>query len=281
MTTPPAATNREDLEQRLELALAMAREASAFILSHYQSSSLAVENKRDSSPVTIADRGAEELIRTRIIAQFPHDAILGEEFGEQPGESGYKWILDPVDGTKSFIHGVPLFGTLIGVEFNRECVAGVCHFPAMNETVWGGRGLGAWWQTNDGSIRPARVSAVTELSKATVCFTTVQGYARVGRFDVFESLVEKAQLLRGWGDCYGHMLVATGRADVMVDPLMNPWDAAALVPIVTEAGGHFVDWMGESSIYSGSGISVNDKLRDAVLKITRGAAGPRAGAATR
>ena len=168
-----------------------------------------------------------------------------------------------------------MFGTLVGLEHGTNCVAGVCHFPAMNETVWGGRGLGAWWQTSDGSIRPARVSTVGELSEATICFTTVQGYARVGRYDVFETLVEKARLSRGWGDCYGHMLVATGRADVMCDPLMNAWDAAALVPIVEEAGGHFVDWMGTASIYSGNGISVNGRLRDKVLAITQGAGAKR------
>ncbi|HBH50851.1 MAG TPA: histidinol-phosphatase [Planctomycetaceae bacterium] len=265
---------REPLQKRLDLALAMAGEASHLILSYYQSSSLAVESKRDASPVTAADRGAEELIRARLAREFPDDAILGEEFGEKPGTSGYRWILDPVDGTKSFIHGVPLFGTLIGIERGTECVAGVCHFPAMNETVWGGRGLGAWWRTGNGMVHPARVSSVNRLTDATVCFTTVQGYARVGRFDVFESLVAQAHLLRGWGDCYGHILVATGRADVMVDPLMNPWDAAALVPIVTEAGGSFVDWMGQPSIWSGNGISINRGLADDILSITRGKAGP-------
>lgn len=269
-----AAEFREPLQQRLELALQLAAEASTLILSYYQSSNLVVESKRDASPVTAADRGAEELIRARLAQAFPTDAILGEEFGEQPGTSGYRWILDPVDGTKSFIHGVPLFGTLIGIERGTECVAGVCHFPAMNETVWGGRGLGAWWRAGDGAVRPARVSAVDQLSNATVCFTTVQGYARVGRFDVFESLVARAHLLRGWGDCYGHMLVATGRADVMVDPLMNPWDAAALVPIITEAGGSFVDWMGQPSIWSGNGISINRGLATEILGITRGKAGP-------
>lgn len=265
---------REPLQKRLDLALAMAGEASHLILSYYQSSSLAVESKRDASPVTAADRGAEELIRARLAREFPDDAILGEEFGEKPGTSGYRWILDPVDGTKSFIHGVPLFGTLIGIERGTECVAGVCHFPAMNETVWGGRGLGAWWRTGNGMVHPARVSSVNRLTDATVCFTTVQGYARVGRFDVFESLVAQAHLMRGWGDCYGHILVATGRADVMVDPLMNPWDAAALVPIVTEAGGSFVDWMGQPSIWSGNGISINRGLADDILSITRGKAGP-------
>lgn len=275
--TQRTGSGSDQIEARLEWALAVAREASPLIMSYYQSSGLSVESKRDSSPVTAADRGAEELIRARIAERYPNDAILGEEFGEQAGDSGYRWILDPVDGTKSFIHGVPLFGTLVGVEYQETCVAGVCHFPALQETVWGGVGCGAWWQTGDGSVRTARVSSVGLMADATICFTTVKGYARVGRFDVFESLVEEASLLRGWGDCYGHMLVATGRADAMIDPLMNPWDAAALVPIVTEAGGHFVDWMGTRSIYSGNGISVNAELHAAVLAITRGTGGSRAG----
>ena len=261
--------DRAEIKARLELALSTAQEASALILSYYQSSDLAVESKRDSSPVTAADRGAEELIRARIAARFPQDAVLGEEFGEQPGTSGFRWVLDPVDGTKSFIHGVPLFGTLVGVEHEGRCVAGACHLPALRETVWGATGCGAWWRTGDGPPRRAHVSNVSNLADATVCFTTVQGYARVGRFDVFETLVERARLMRGWGDCFGHLLVATGRADVMVDPLMSPWDAAALVPIITEAGGGFCDWMGNTTIYSGNGISVNAGLRKAVLAITR------------
>ncbi|MFN8855925.1 MAG: inositol monophosphatase family protein [Planctomycetaceae bacterium] len=210
---------REPLQKRLDLALAMAGEASHLILSYYQSSSLAVESKRDASPVTAADRGAEELIRARLAREFPDDAILGEEFGEKPGTSGYRWILDPVDGTKSFIHGVPLFGTLIGIERGTECVAGVCHFPAMNETVWGGRGLGAWWRTGNGMVHPARVSSVNRLTDATVCFTTVQGYARVGRFDVFESLVAQAHLLRAGAHSDLGLVHGTGPPVSLPNPL--------------------------------------------------------------
>jgi len=267
VTQLPASITTE-VSSRLEQARAMAREVSGLIMGYYQTADLPVERKRDSSPVTAADRGAEERIRDQLATRFPHDGVLGEEFGEEIGTSGFRWILDPVDGTKSFIHGVPLFGTLIGLEHAGECVAGVCHFPALQETAWGAIGQGAWWQTGDGPVRPARVSAVSQLAQATACFTTVQGYARVGRFDVFESLVNEAQLLRGWGDCYGHILVATGRADLMVDPLMNPWDAAALVPIVREAGGHFIDWLGNTSIYSGNGISVNQLLKTAILGLT-------------
>lgn len=256
-------------QTRLDLALSAARRAGDLILEHYQSAKLAVDRKRDSSPVTIADRNAEQFIRGEINRQFPDDAILGEEFGEQPGTSGFRWILDPLDGTKSFIHGTPLFGTLIGVEFNGKCVVGVCHFPVLSETAWGASGLGAWWQPAGGEARPARVSTISDLSQSLFCFTTVQGFGRIGRTDAFEALIGAAGIARGWGDCYGHILVATGRAEIMVDPMMNPWDIAALVPIVEEAGGSFMDWNGATNINSGNGISVNAALRDTVLRITK------------
>jgi histidinol phosphatase-like enzyme (inositol monophosphatase family) len=260
---------RLEFERRLNFARSAALEAGKLILDYYQSANLTVDRKRDSSPVTIADRQAEELLRAAINREFPGDAILGEEFGEQPGTSGYRWILDPLDGTKSFICGVPLFGTLIGVEFESQCVVGVCHFPALRETVWGAKGLGASWQPAGGEVRPARVSKVAGLPESLFCFTTVQGFARIGRQDAFEALISECSIARGWGDCYGHILVATGRAEVMVDPLMNVWDAAALIPIIEEAGGHFIDWNGVTTAHSGNGISVNALLRDSVLSITK------------
>lgn len=255
---------------RLAFALDAAKIAERIILGYYQSENLAVERKRDSSPVTLADRGAEQAIREALAKHFPHDSILGEEFGESPGTSGYRWILDPLDGTKSFVHGVPLFGTLVGLELNGICVAGVCHFPVLGETVWGSRGAGAFWRTGDGPVRPARVSQTATLAEATLSFTTVQGFARIGRPDAFATLVDRCALTRGWGDCYGHALVAMGRVDLMVDPLMNPWDIAALVPIVQEAGGAFFNWNGETTIQGGNGISSNANLRDEILAITRG-----------
>ena len=258
----------QDLKPRLDLALAAAHEAEKIILSYYQTG-VHVDRKRDSSPVTIADRSAEEAIRKLITSAFPDDAILGEEFGETAGTSGFRWILDPLDGTKSFIHGTPLFGTLIGVERNGRCDIGVCHFPVLKETVWAARGSGAWWRVGDRAPVAARVSGVSTLADSLFSFTTVQGFARIGRPDAFETLVNRCGLARGWGDCYGHALVATGRAEVMVDPLMNPWDIAALVPIVEEAGGHFVSWAGETDIQAGNGISVNAALLGEILAITR------------
>jgi histidinol phosphatase-like enzyme (inositol monophosphatase family) len=258
-----------DLQARLDFALAAARSASEFILRYYQDAGLAVERKRDSSPVTEADRGAERLLRQEIERQFPGDGVLGEEYGDSPGSSGYRWILDPVDGTKSFIHGVPLFGTLIGLEFERQCVLGVCRFPAMDEVVYGARGLGAWWQQGSAAPRRAQVSNVADLSQALFCITTITGWDRAQRRETFDRLCAAAGLTRGWGDCYGHALVATGRADVMIDPAMNPWDAAALLPILQEAGGSFVDWNGEPTIYSGNGLSVNAALKEQILEMLK------------
>ncbi|MDB5389441.1 MAG: inositol monophosphatase [Planctomycetaceae bacterium] len=256
-----------DLQARLDFALNAYAAAKTLILGYYQAAELEVERKRDSSPVTAADKGAEQLLRAEIAQKFPGDGVLGEEFGDTPGSSGFRWILDPIDGTKSFIHGVPLFGTLIGLEYEGQCVLGVCGFPALEEVVYGATGLGAWWQRGAAAPRRAWVSKVETLSEALFCCTSIQRWDTIGRRDAFDSLVSKAQLARGWGDCYGHALVATGRADVMVDAGLNPWDGAALVPIIREAGGHFVDWKGQPTIYGGNGVSVNAHLKDEVLAI--------------
>lgn len=257
----------DDLASRLDFALAVAAEASGLILRYYQNPDLEVERKRDSSPVTEADKGAELLIRERLAAAFPDDAILGEEFPDKGGTTGFRWILDPIDGTKSFIHGVPLFGTLIGIEFNSRCVIGVVRFPALNEVVYAAQGHGAWWQIGDAKPRRARVSSVTSLAEATFCNTNPSRWLTIGKREALEKLLTSVQLARGWGDCYGHMLVATGRADVMIDPAMNAWDAAALLPIIEEAGGQFIDWTGNATIYGGNGLSVVPGLREEVLKI--------------
>ncbi|WP_010582972.1 histidinol-phosphatase [Schlesneria paludicola] len=271
MTRPAAATepSPEDLASRLEFALRVAEEAQGLILSYYQSADLVVERKRDATPVTEADKQTEVLIRDRLAVAFPDDAILGEEFPGKDGTTGFRWILDPIDGTKSFVHGVPLFGTLIGIEYGTKCVVGVCRFPALNEVVYAAKGTGAWWKIGDEEPRPARVSGVTELADATFCTTNPSRWYNIGRRDTYETLIGSVQLARGWGDCFGHILVATGRAELMVDPSLNAWDAAALVPILEEAGGHFVDWTGEATIYGGSGLSVVPGLKDTVLSLLK------------
>jgi histidinol phosphatase-like enzyme (inositol monophosphatase family) len=254
-----------ELAQRLEFALAVSQEAAKLILSYYMTPELVVDLKRDRSPVTAADRGAEELIRDRIAQQFPDDGVFGEEFGESAGRNGVRWVLDPVDGTKAFIHGVPLFGTLIGLEANGELLAGVCRLPALNEVVYGGQGFGAWWQIGDAAPRRAKVSSIDKLEEAMVCTTSFNNWRIANKQSAFDRINAAAKETRGWSDCYGHALVITGRADVMLDPLLNPWDGAALVPILREAGGQFFDWTGTDTIHGGNGISTNGRLKNAVM----------------
>lgn len=264
---PPASD--DPIESRLQVAIEGARAAAELILRYYQHPELTVEQKGDDSPVTIADREAEKLLRKQINHAFPEDAILGEEYGTQDGESGWRWILDPVDGTKSFVHGVPLFGTLIGVAKDGRAEIGVCLMPALNELVYAASGRGCWWRQGEAEPIPARVSNVATFSDALLCYTSHGYFAGAGEVAVFEVLRDGCRLSRGWGDCYGHVLVATGRADVIVEPELHPWDAAALIPIVREAGGHFVDWSGRESFESGNGMSVNAALRDEVLSIVQ------------
>jgi histidinol phosphatase-like enzyme (inositol monophosphatase family) len=261
----------QDLKSRLEFALDVYEDARKLILSFYQQASLEVEEKKDFSPVTEADRGAELLIRERLAVAFPNDGILGEEFPEKPGTSVFRWILDPVDGTKSFVHGVPLFGTLIGLEAidgeQRKCVMGVCGLPALGEVVYAHEGGGAFWKIPDQPVRQVHVSKVNTIESCTFLTTNMQRWQKIGKWEAYSEILERCKLSRGWGDCYGHILVATGRADLMADPALNPWDAAALVPILQEAGGHFVDWKGNPTIYGKNGISVTAGLKDEVLQI--------------
>lgn len=261
------------IEDRLQFALQVSARAEQLVLSHFLQPDLQVDTKSDSTPVTAADRGAEELLRTEISRRFPDDAVLGEEFGEMTGSSGFRWILDPVDGTKSFIYGVPLFGMLIGLQLGSDNVAGICRLPAVREVVWARRGGGAWWQIGDGKPRAARVSSAESLRQSLFCYTAVEGFDQINRRDVLTGLSERCRLSRGWGDCYGHMLVATGRAEIMVDPLLAEWDASALIPIVEEAGGVFMNWSGGASAAGGNGISTLPGLRDSVLEVIHAGSG--------
>lgn len=258
-----------DLERRLDLARAAAYEAGQITLRHFNSPGLAVELKSDQTPVTAADRASEEHLRRKVAEVFPHDGILGEEFGEQPGTSGFRWIFDPIDGTKSFIHGVPLYGTLVGVEHDGQCVAGVIYLPALDEMLYAAVGGGAWHVRGAAEAVQARVSTCQKLSDALFCTSEVITFYKVGREQAYLNLQNAARLARTWGDCYGYLLVATGRADLMVDPQMSVWDAGAIKPIIEEAGGTFTDWQGQPRVDSGDGIATCGGILDEVLAFTR------------
>jgi len=257
-----------DLRRRMKFASELARAAGGVALRYFQTD-LAVEQKADLSPVTVADRAAEELIRGRIAAAYPEDGIIGEEFGERAGRSGWNWVVDPIDGTKSFVQGVPLFGVLIGVEGPQGPVVGAVFLPALAEMVCAARGEGCWWNG-----RPARVSRVDRMEQACFSYTSLKNFEEAGRgaAEGWRRLQTASRLQRGWGDCYGHILVATGRAEAMFDPILSPWDCAPLLPILEEAGGTFTDWQGNRTIRGGSGISTNGRLFEGVFALLRGGA---------
>ena len=245
---------REPHRSLLEFAVEVAWRAGRLTLGHFQTGIVA-ETKADTSPVTIADRAAEQLARDLIETKFPHDGIIGEEFGETRASAPRRWILDPIDGTRSFIHGVPFYGVLIAVEDEGEAVLGVAHFPALDETVYAALGEGCWWNG-----RRALVSDTSSLSDALVLTTSYEGIEKRGYDAGWNRVRGHAGHARTWGDCYGHMLVATGRAEGMFDPSMALWDAAALRPIIEEAGGVFTSWQGEPTHRGGSVVSTNAAL---------------------
>lgn len=259
-----------EIASRLELARGIAAEAGEITLRYFGRSNFEVEWKRDASPVTVADREAEQHLRNRIAAAFPSDGILGEELGEQPGTSGYRWILDPIDGTQSFIHGVPLYGTLIGVEREGRSVVGVISVPALQEAVWAAVGGGAWYSRAGAAPRAARVSACERLGDGLFLASDFGGYVKTNREGALSRLGRTARRGRTWGDCYGYMLVAVGRAEAMIDPIMNVWDAAALQPILEEAGGTFTDWQGRPTIHAGEGVATNGLVLEEVLRTLKG-----------
>jgi histidinol phosphatase-like enzyme (inositol monophosphatase family) len=247
------------LTDLLEVALAAAERGGQRTLAYFNTGT-AVEWKADGSPVTAADREAEAAIRDVIARAFPTHTILGEETGETQGTDDVRWIVDPLDGTRTFVRGVPLYGTLIGVEVRGEPVVGVIHLPALGETVAAARGEGC---TSNG--RGCRVSAVDRLERGLLVVTDERvARARSGAYD---RLVARTEMQRTWADCYGYALVATGRAEVALDPIMNVWDCAALLPIVEEAGGRFTDWRGRRTIRGNEGVATNGLLHDEVLRL--------------
>ena len=229
----------------------VARLAGDIALGFYRQQ-LVVELKADGSPVTIADRTAEQAARSWIEQRFPADGILGEEMGVTRPEAARRWVLDPIDGTKTFIRGVPLWGTLVGLCEAERVLAGAAYFPAVGEMLAAAPGEGCWW---NGSR--SRVSSRATLAEATVLTTDERFQNDQRQRAGWIRLAGRAAASRSWGDCYGYLLVSTGRAEVMVDGILSPWDAAALMPIVEEAGGVFTDWNGTRTAFGGSAVATN------------------------
>lgn len=236
--------------------------AGRLTLGYFQTD-IDAEFKEDDTPVTRADREAEEFIRARIEKRFPSHTIVGEEYGlkETSGET-YRWYIDPIDGTKSFMRGVPLYAVLIGLEIEGVVQAGAAYFPALDELIAAGKGVGCWWNG-----KPARVSNTRRLSQALVTCTSSYGFTKYGRTREWERIQHACYFQAGWGDAYGYLLVATGRADLMLDPAMNVWDCGPFPPILEEAGGYFGDWRGKPTIFGKEALATNQYLLPEVLSI--------------
>lgn len=255
----------EKLKGYFEFATETAYLAGRLTLGYYQSG-LHADMKADDTPVTVADRLAEELIRQRIEKHYPSHAIVGEEFGESEHvAASHRWFIDPIDGTKSFLHGVPLYSVLIGLEIEGEVKVGAAYFPALDEMLAAASGLGCWWNG-----RRAHVSLVSRLSDAVVTFTDPASFARHGRGEEWERIQRACYFRAGWSDAYGYMLVATGRAELMLDAAMNVWDCGPFPPIFAEAGGYFGDWQGNPTIYANEALATSNILLPEILELIRG-----------
>jgi len=231
------------------------------IIKKYFRSDINVELKSDSSPVTIADKKAEEVIRNLIVKEFPEHGILGEEFGEDNKTSEYKWIIDPIDGTKSFIHGMITFGTLIALMKNDKPVLGVINQPVLNEFLIG---------DNVSAELNGKKTGIREIGKLKDALLLTTDHVNIAKYQnaqKFDELVNKVKLYRTWGNCFGYYLVATGYADIMTDPIMSVWDTAALVPIIKGAGGVITDFEGNDALENNSVIAAAPKIHSEVIKV--------------
>lgn len=248
--------------QELQSAAADFAKAGGRSTLNYFKKSFHLEFKSDDTPVTNADRTAEKIIRELINKNFPGHGIIGEEFGRENEDSDIVWVLDPIDGTQSFIHGIPFYTTLIGILINGQPEVGIIYAPALDEIASAATGLGC---TLNGS--EIQVRKCDDLSKATFLTTDVTTYEEHGFQQPLNSLLESTRIHRTWGDAYGHMMVAAGRADIMIDPILSIWDAAALLPVLKEAGGSFTDVHGEETIETGNAISTNKTLVKQIIPL--------------
>ena len=236
-------------------------QASGAVINSYFRQDVTVESKADRSPVTIADKKAEEVMREMIMKEFPEHGIIGEEFGHHNEKAAYQWVLDPIDGTKSFVAGTFLFGTLIGLMKDRQPIVGAIHHSLTSHLLLGS---GGQTRLND---QPVRVRGTKTLREAVLLYTD---FVDVGQYQngiAFQQLMGRTKYSRTWGDCHGYFLVATGYADIMLDPVMHLWDIVALIPVIEGAGGKVTSWRGGPPLESSSLIATNGLLHDHVLRV--------------
>ncbi len=251
-----AATQKEFIPFIHELA-----QASAEIIRHFYLSGFTIETKSDATPVTIADRRAEEIMRDLIVRRYPQHGIFGEEFGAYQPTARYQWVLDPIDGTKAFVSNCYLFGTLIALLKDGRPVLGAINNPLVGHLLIG-TGRETYLNENLVRVRPCH-----SIAEATLLVSSHWGVEQHQNFAAFESLARCVKLYRTWGDCLGYLLLATGGADVMADPIMNPWDIMALIPVIEGAGGRITDWQGNDPVQGNSIIATAGILHDEVIAL--------------
>lgn len=255
----------EPLQPYLDFAADTAVEAGRLTLAYFQRP-LDVEAKADGSPVTEADRRAEVLIRQRIAQRFPAHSVIGEEQAAFDGSDGrHRWVIDPIDGTRSFVRGIPTYGVLLGLEVDGEPRVGVAYFPALGEIVRAADGCGCWWNG-----RRAHVSAVGTLRDAALAHADAASFERHGRAEPWARLQRHVGTCLGCSDAYGFALVATGRAELALDPILDEWDCAPFPPILREAGGYFGDWRGRETVRAKEALATTSHLLQEVLRVIAG-----------
>lgn len=250
-----------DPQTLLEFALEAIWQAGRITLGHFQTG-VDVTRKADNTPVTIADQQAEQKLRELITQYWPDHQIYGEEYGQTKGNSPYTWVIDPIDGTKSFVSGVPLYSNLLALLDGDKALLGVANFPALGETIYALRGGGCFWNG-----RRARVSTVDNLAEAVALTSSLSYFAPAKREPAWQRIISRTYTQRTWGDAYGYLLVATGRAEIMVDPAMYLWDCAPFGVIMEEAGGTFTDWKGNHTIHNHESIATNGLLFEQVIDL--------------
>ncbi len=252
----------------LELALRLAELADAVTTARFRSADLVVHSKPDLTPVSDADQAVERLIRQRLATDRPADAFCGEESGTA-GSGPRTWVLDPIDGTKNFVRGVPVWATLIALLIDGEPILGVVSAPALGQLWWAARGQGAFCRSLGQPPRRLRISQVSRLADASLSYASLSGWAESGRQQAFEDLIGQVWRSRAYGDFWSYMLVAEGAVDLAAEPELSLWDMAALAPIVTEAGGRFTGLNGVDGVQQGNAAASNGLLHEALLTALR------------
>jgi histidinol-phosphatase len=252
----------------LALTHVLADTADAIAMARFRSLDLRVTSKPDLTPVTDADTAVEKALRATLARTRPRDGVLGEEYGQSPaaaGPSQRQWVIDPIDGTKNFVRGVPIWATLVALMDGSEPVVGMVSAPGLSRRWWAAKGLGAYAGRHTATATAIHVSGVSRLADASFCYSSLVGWEQAGRLEAILEINRRAWRSRAYGDFYGYMLVAEGAVDIMIEPELSLWDLAALVPIVTEAGGTFTDLGGRPGPGGGSAVATNGKLHAEIL----------------